>query len=211
MNLASAFLIRNCPHEGLGSSSSDHSSALGMEDAGRGMIPFPGQSPAPCPVPDSLPWGQGAVLRPLSHPNPPRRHLLPTPLNKSLASLQSCASRAAELPNISPTSKALLIYVLHSTKKPSGYTRFIFPKKKANDGSPSINSSAGRENQIKGGESWGWRRELSLSLLALFPFLNGALSLDLLNIPASLLVESAERTRGRAVTAIGGKAQPVEN
>lgn len=172
------------------------------------MIPFPGQSPAPCPVPDSLPRGQGVVPRPL--PTPSSSAASPAhPLDKSLASLQSCASRAAELPNSSPTSKALLIYVLHSTKKPSGHTRFIFPKKKANHGSLSVNSSAGRENRIKRGESWGWRRELSLSLLCFLSLMVFSASTRLTSLP--FLVEAAERARGRAVTASGDKAQPVEN
>lgn len=78
----------------------------------------------------------------------------------------------------------------------------FFPKKKPDHGSLSINSSAGIEIQVKGGrESWGWRRELSFSLLALFPFLNGVFSLDLLNVSDP---EFAEHMRGKLVTAIRG-------
>lgn len=48
----SSSLNRNCPHKGLGSSSSDHSSVLGMKDRGRGMIPY---DPIPRTIPSSLP------------------------------------------------------------------------------------------------------------------------------------------------------------
>lgn len=85
-----------------------------------------------------------------------------------------------------------------------GYGRFVFPKKKPDRGSPSINSSAGIETQVKGGgESWGWRHELSLSLsLLCFLPLMVSFSLDLLNVSDSVLVEFAKRTRGKPVTAI---------
>lgn len=136
--------------------------------------------------------GSSLLLPAASSAHPPQQK----PLLTSKLCKQGC-----QAPQLSLTSNALLIYVLNSTTKPLGYDRFVFPKKKPDHGSLSINSSARIETQVKGGESWGWGHELSSSLLALFHFLNGVFSLDLLNVSHS---EFAECMRGKRVTAIRG-------
>lgn len=160
MSLHSIFSIRNCHNEGLGSRLNNHSDAMGIEDLRRSAFPFPGQPPSPHTDPiapillPALDAQRPAALRPPSHPNCFHPHF------KALQTL---------LPS-SPTSKAPSIYVLHGTRKPLGYGRFIFlKKKKAKQEFLCINSSAGIATQIKGRERWGWRCQFALPL-AFFPF-----------------------------------------